>query len=130
MRQPEAIVEVQPPSLSTFRLGRTAKWFGIVGAVLCGLLVLMILTTVIADPYFRHGGGQGFGPIGLVFVYALLIPTLFAPVAVVCFVGAVLSELARRQQAGSDARIGLLLSVAAPLVVLACFCGGLPFFVK
>ena len=130
MRHPEGIVEDRPPSLPSLRLRRTAKGFATTGAVLCGLLVLMIVTTVIADPYFRHGGQQGLGPIGLALFYALMIPTLFLPVAVVCFVGMVLSVLSRRQQASSDARIALLLSVAAPAVVFVCYLAGLPFIIK
>jgi hypothetical protein len=108
-----------PPSL----LGRIGKWLGIVGAVLCGLLVVAILGTVIVGANLPYGDTSGSMAVG--FTHGVLIPLASIPIGIVCLLGAVLSRLAWRKQATSDARIGFLLSLAAPGVVVVCYAASL-----
>jgi hypothetical protein len=115
-------VDHQTPSPPVSPPGRIGKRLGIVGAVLCGLLVVAILGSVIVganQPYGDTGAAMALG-----FAYVFLIPLLSIPVGIVCLLGAVLSGQAWRKQASSDARIGFLLSLVAPGVTIVCYAVG------
>ena len=112
--------QTQPPPQPS-RLGRIGKWFGISGAILCGVWVFVIMGLAIANTTVSHVSGGG---LGFAMAYITIIPIAFIPIAIVCLLGAVLSGLAWRHKATSDARIGLMLSLAAPGVAVVCYALG------
>ena len=112
----------QTQSLPASRLSRFGKWCGIAGAMLCGILILMIVATVIAGANVRPGDRDG--AFGVLIRYVVFIPIAFVPVALVCFVGAIVSRQASLTHASRDARLGLVLSFVAPGVVVICYAVG------
>jgi hypothetical protein len=110
------------PSAPKSRLSSFGKGFGIIGAVLCALLVVCIVATWISSANLRPGDVGGTMGIGMVYVF--YIPGAAIPVFLFCFVGAILSWLALRQHASPDARTGLTLSLAGPGLVIVCYAAG------
>ena len=110
------------PSAPRSRLSSFGKGFGIIGAFLCGLLVVCIVATWISRATLQPGDGGGAMGIGMVYVF--YIPGAAIPVFLFCLVGAILSGLALRQHASPDARIGLTLSLAGPGLVVICYALG------
>ena len=102
--------QTQTPVLS-LPLSSFAKRFGIFNAVLCGLTVFYVVVAV-------NSSNSLAAHIALIGV----IPRILIPVGLCCLVGAILSAgLALGKHANRDAVIGLLLSLASPLITIACY---------
>jgi hypothetical protein len=99
---------------------RLKRW-GLVNAVLCGLLVV---ATVAA---FVLGALQvGDTGAGMFFVLMLIffIPVAFIPIGLSCLVGAIWSGIVWRRHASREAQIGLWLSLGGPIALIACYALG------
>lgn len=96
------------------RLARRAKRLGIIGAVLCGLIIIALPCSLILAPYVAGGDT----------LVLIMRGAVFVPVAIgaglVCLIGAVQSATALRRYPSREARTGLWLS-AGPLAVITFF---------
>lgn len=103
------------------RLALRAKQLGIIGAVLCGLVILALLCSLIVALY-----EAGADTLVLIMWRAILVPVAIGA-GLFCLMGAVHSATALRRYPSREARIGLWLSVG-PLAVIACFAILAPLF--
>ena len=104
---------------------RVALVLGIAGALFGGVLLLAILLTVVEMFMLPLRGGEtGFQEMGLGMVYILAIPFGVILAALVWIPGIMVGRKAMRIESTTGAKLGLRLSVASPLLVLACYLVG------
>ncbi len=96
------------------RLALRAKKLGIIGAILCGLVILAFPLSLILAPY-----EAGADILVLIMRGAILVPVAIGA-GLVCLIGAIQSATALRRFPSREARAGLWLS-AGPLAVIAFF---------
>ena len=101
------------------KLGLRAKWWGLLSAKLCGLLILATLATTILAFTIRDGDTGGAMGVGMLFF--LTIPMASIPVGLICLVGTVLSLVAIRNHPSPEARTALVLSLVSPAAVIVCY---------
>ena len=106
-----------PASAGGRRLDLVGKRLGVIGAVLCGVLILALVATIVLG--FTAEGTSGGMALGI--LYFFFIPLASIPVGLVCLAGAVVSGVALRRQSSPAARTGLELSLLGPAVVLTCY---------
>lgn len=104
------------------RLGLGVRRWGIVNAVLCGLLVVAfvasVLLGVVPPPAGGDGSGQGmFAAIMILY----FIPIACIPIGISCLVGTLRARAVLRRHPSQEAQLGLRLSVGGPIAVILCY---------
>jgi hypothetical protein len=107
------------PSNPTSRLGSFGLGLGALGALLCGVLIVWIVILAIRGTNLQSGDTGGAMGVGI--AYVGMIPCAAVPVALICIVGATASGVALREKWSRAAGLGLLLSVAAPVMALISY---------
>ena len=111
------IAYANPSTDAANKLGRRAKWWGRVAAILCGalsLVILLIAVWVLTMPANDTGGAMG---ASMTFLWAMMA---FVPILLFCLAGVAFSRNALRKCPGPQAKAGWRLCVYGPLGVLIC----------
>ena len=106
-----------PDSAGGRRQDLVAKRLGVIGAVLCGVLILAIVATTVLG-FTAEGTGEG---MAYLIFYFFFIPLASIPVGLICLAGAILSRRVLRRQSSPDAQTAQKLSLGGPAAVLACY---------
>ena len=121
----EDLGRASPDTAGGGRLDLRLKRWGLVNAVLCGLLVVATVAAFVLSAL--RVGDTGVGMF-LVIMLGFFIPVAFIPIGLSCLVGAIRSGIALRRHASREARTGLRLSLGGPVAVIAGYAVGIGIF--